>query len=84
MWYNIAKTTRGINNMKAIDFTGLVDKLQATRDLTDEEFSALLSTGAADAELFDAADTPRGANYGDKIYNRGLLELTNYFKKKRD
>ena len=42
--------------MKAIDLTGLVDKLQRTRDLTDEEFSALLSTGEADAELFDAAE----------------------------
>ena len=68
MWYNIAKTTRGINNMKAIDFTGLVDKLQATRDLTDEEFSALLSTGEADAELFDAAEKTRRENYGDEIY----------------
>ena len=45
--------------MKAIDLTGLVDKLQRTRDLTDEEFSALLSTGEADAELFDAAEKTR-------------------------
>lgn len=80
MWYNIAKTTRGINNMKAIDFTGLVDKLQATRDLTDEEFSALLSTGEADAELFDAAEKTRRENYGDEIYIRGLIEFTNYCK----
>ena len=58
----------------------LVKQLAERRDLTDEQFCALLAADAWDAELFEAADRVRRARYGADVYIRGLIEFTNYCK----
>ncbi len=58
----------------------LVARLCARRDLTDEEFHALLVTDRWDAQLVEAADRVRRAHYGVDVYIRGLIEFTNYCK----
>ncbi|MDO4459187.1 MAG: [FeFe] hydrogenase H-cluster radical SAM maturase HydE [Clostridia bacterium] len=63
-----------------MNYTELVDKLRDTRNLTDEEFKALLETDEADAYLTQEADKVRRSIYGTDIYMRGLIEFTNYCK----
>lgn len=62
------------------DMENLVKQLAERRDLTDEQFCALLAVDAWDAELFEAADRVRRARYGADVYIRGLIEFTNYCK----
>ena len=62
------------------DMENLVKQLAERRDLTDEQFCALLAADAWDAELFEAADRVRRARYGADVYIRGLIEFTNYCK----
>lgn len=58
----------------------LVEKLSSERNLTDEEWKALLLSGTFDKALVCAADKARRAVYGDEVYIRGLIEFTNYCK----
>ncbi len=58
----------------------MIRKLEALRDLGDEEFRTLLETDAYDEELFAAADRVRREIYGTDVYVRGLIEFTNYCK----
>jgi len=63
-------------------YTGLVDRLEADRDLTDEEFAAVLfcdDPGFADY-LAERARAVREIHYGKAVYLRGLIEFTNYCK----
>ena len=58
----------------------LTDKLRDTQNLTDEEF-ALLIDGEIDTEyLFSQADKVRKEHYGNEVYIRGLIEISNYCK----
>lgn len=59
---------------------GLVEKLVSEKNLSDSEFIELFGTEEYDAELFAAADSARRKIYGDEVYIRGLIELTNYCK----
>lgn len=61
-----------------INYTGLINKLAADRDLNDAELRELIESGDADDELFLAADRKRREIYGDEVYIRGLIEFTNY------
>lgn len=56
----------------------LIQKLKENHDLTDEEFTCLLSCEEFDKELKSCADTVRHEHYGTKVYLRGLIEFTNY------
>ena len=60
----------------------LIERLERERDLTNAEFAVLLdqSSGADRDFLFERARAVRDAHYGRKVYNRGLIELTNYCK----
>ena len=59
----------------------LSNKLFETADLSDEELTQLLSADFADdAHLFLLADTRRREFYGNEVYLRGLIEVTNYCK----
>jgi len=60
----------------------LIDKLERDRQLTQEEFVALISNRnpELDQYLFDKAVAVRHKIYGNDIYIRGLIELTNYCK----
>ena len=65
-----------------MDLIGIIDKLKTTRDLTDEEWEALLLTEDEEAlsYLSSCARTVRESIYGKTVYIRGLIEFTNYCK----
>ena len=56
----------------------LVESLHRTRNLSDIELTALLTTDQFEQELFRRADERRREYYGTDVYLRGLIELTNY------
>ena len=59
----------------------LVDKLAKSHVLSREEFSFLLDNiGEEDSYLYEKAREAALANYGNKIYVRGLMEFSNYCK----
>ncbi len=60
----------------------LIDKLAKQRVLTKEEFKALLENQSPELSdyLFAKAREVQGANYGNDVYIRGLIEFTNYCK----
>ena len=58
----------------------LVETLYRTRNLSDAELSALITTEQFAPELFRRADERRREFYGIDVYLRGLIELTNYCK----
>lgn len=57
------------------DMENLVKQLAERRDLTDEQFCALLAADAWDAELFEAADRVRRARYGADVYILSLIHI---------
>lgn len=61
----------------------LIDKLYETNDLSAEELLTLLNEMSEDDKqyLFQRAHATRVANYGDKVYMRGLVEFTNFCKR---
>ena len=58
----------------------LIEKLDSTQNLTDDELLCILKTSDYDNELFKRADSKRRQVYGDEVYIRGLIEFTNYCK----
>ena len=58
----------------------IMDKLELTHNLSDEEFMALLKSAspADDTELAQRARKLRELYYGKDVYIRGLIEFTNY------
>ena len=58
----------------------ITEQLEKNRNLSDEEFKALIETNIYDKELFERADKVRRSIYGDKVYIRGLIEISNYCK----
>ena len=58
----------------------LIDKLKEQQNLTDEELLRLITTNTEDEYLRDCADLVRRERYGDKVYLRGLIEISNYCK----
>ncbi len=58
----------------------LISKLATTQDLPDEPLKALICDESATQNLAAAADLVRREVYGDEVYIRGLIELTNYCK----
>ncbi len=60
------------------DSAALISRLAESGDLTDAELSLLLQSSAHDAALFRAADAVRRKTFGNAVYIRGLLEISNY------
>lgn len=60
----------------------LVDKLVAEQDLSDHELLDLLVNMDSDSKsyLIKKADQVRRENYGNKVFMRGLLEISSYCK----
>ncbi len=58
----------------------LIDKLALTHDLTDEELRRLIEDGSCDEYLFEKAEAQRKEIYGNDVYIRGLIEISNYCK----
>lgn len=63
-----------------MDYQKLIDKLEQEQDLSDEEFTALLTCENEEvvAYLQDRARKVREKFYGRDVYIRGLIEFTNY------
>ena len=60
------------------EITELIEKLAVNRNLSDEELSVLIESEEATEPLGTAADKVRRRVYGDAVYLRGLIEMTNY------
>lgn len=58
----------------------LIDKLRDTQNLTDAEFLRLLSCEEDVEYLYSEADKVRRMYYGNEVYIRGLIEISNYCK----
>lgn len=60
----------------------LIDKISATGKFTADEIISVLRDGTPETDeyLFSAADNVRRRNYGDEVYIRGLVEISNYCK----
>lgn len=58
----------------------LIDKLKTTGNLTDEEMIRLIDDNIENEYLYSCADKVRRDNYGDKVYIRGLIEISNICK----
>ena len=56
----------------------MLDRLEKERTLTDGEFLEILTTTEYDGELGERADAVRRKVYGDRVFIRGLVEITNY------
>lgn len=63
-------------------FDNLAEKLEKTRNLTDNEFLELLTSENCEVDeiLASKARTVREGIYGKEVYLRGLIEFTNYCK----
>ncbi len=64
------------------DLTRLIDRLETDQVLNREDFIRLIREHTPDTDeyLFQKADRLRQQSYGNEIYIRGLIELTNYCK----
>ena len=58
----------------------IIDRLKKDGDLTDKELLMLIEEEYDAKYLYSAADEIRRAHYGDKVYIRGLIEISNYCK----
>lgn len=61
-------------------FDNLPQKLKSEKNLSDEELFTILGTSEYDSLLFSLADEVRREVYGDDVYIRGLIEISNYCK----
>lgn len=61
-------------------FKSLPIKLKEEKNLSDEELLKLLSTNEYDSELHTLTDEVRREIYGEDVYIRGLIEISNYCK----
>ncbi len=57
-----------------------INRLHTLKDLPDNDLLSLISDQAATEPLALAADSVRRQVYGEDVYIRGLIELTNYCK----
>ena len=62
------------------DLLASIARAEAGELLTKAEIVALLSSTAADDELFAAADRVRSRHVGDEVHLRGLIEFSNICK----
>ena len=58
----------------------LIDKLAKKQNLTDQELKTLISDRSQEEYLFEKAREAVKEVYGNKIFIRGLIEISNYCK----
>lgn len=56
----------------------LIEKLYSTGDLTDSEFQRLIDSNEDSEILVEYADRVRRKYYGNKVFLRGLIEISSY------
>ena len=59
-----------------------VNQIAASRDITPEQLARLLTTDDREAiqHLYDTAHATAQRHYGNKIFMRGLIEISNHCK----
>ena len=60
----------------------IIDKLEKERFLSDDEFKLLIENTdkTVDEYLYEKADNIRRKVYSNKVYIRGLIEISNFCK----
>ncbi len=58
----------------------IIEKLESTHTASREEILRVICDTENDRQLFDAADRVRKKAYGNDVYIRGLIEISNYCK----
>ncbi len=61
-----------------IDAKSVIYKLESTHNASDEELLFLMGTDYDASVLFEAADRVRRRVYGNEVYIRGLIEISNH------
>jgi len=69
---------RKMDNLPEI--TRLIETLRDSKNLTDEGLAVIIENENATELLAQEADKVRRKIYGDAVYLRGLIEMTNYCK----
>jgi iron-only hydrogenase maturation rSAM protein HydE len=62
------------------EITRLIETLRDSKNLTDEGLAVIIENENATELLAQEADKVRRKIYGDAVYLRGLIEMTNYCK----
>jgi biotin synthase len=62
------------------DIINIIEKLETTQNLTDDELLLLLSNDTVNELLYQYADKVRKEYYGTDVYLRGLIEFSNVCK----
>lgn len=57
-----------------------IEKLENTHSANDDELLQIVNDKSCDELLFEAADRVRKSIYGNKVFIRGLIEISNYCK----
>ncbi len=60
--------------------TNILEELKENKNLLDKDLKTILLDKTINEELFKQADAVRREIYGDAVYLRGLIEITNYCK----
>ena len=60
------------------DAKSVIHKLETTHNATDEELLLLMGNDYDASALFEAADRVRRQVYGNEVYIRGLIEISNH------
>lgn len=66
--------------MSVYNNKNLITTLAKDKNLPDEDLKEILTTDRYDKELFLTADSVRKEIYGNKVYIRGLIEVSSYCK----
>lgn len=62
------------------EFEQICNKLAETQNATDEELLYVINNSGEDEYLYKKADSVRRGVYGNKVYIRGLIEISSYCK----
>lgn len=63
-----------------MDTKAIIDKIAKTHDAAPDELMSVISNTENDEYLYESADKVRREHYGNAVYIRGLIEISNYCK----
>ncbi|MBE6845286.1 MAG: [FeFe] hydrogenase H-cluster radical SAM maturase HydE [Ruminococcus sp.] len=67
-------------NRKNMNIKETLKKLEHTHIAEPQELLQIINDDSCDTQLFEAADRVRKSIYGNKVFIRGLIEISNYCK----
>lgn len=63
-----------------MDTRAIIDKIAKTHDASEDELLSVIKNTEHDEYLYECADRVRRERYGNAVYIRGLIEISNYCK----